>query len=63
MDNTHFFDEEIEEKYYEQLEAKIPGFEGMREEYDQGWNEPRQKEKMKIIVEDTQGLIDKRLLQ
>lgn len=64
MNKDFFFDEEIEESYYERLESKIPIQElnMMREKYDQGWNEPKTKEKLSQIVESTQGLIDKRLL-
>ena len=64
MNRDHFFDEEIEEKFYERIEKKMPSFEldNLRNEFDQGWDEPRQKEKMNLIVEDTQGIIDKRLL-
>ena len=34
----------------------------LRDLYDEGWDEPRTSEKLKLIVENTQGLIDKRLL-
>ena len=64
LNKDFFFDEEIEEAYYERIESKIPIQElnMMREKYDQGWNEPRTKEKLSQIVESTQGLMDKRLL-
>ena len=64
MNKDYFFDEELEELTYERMEKSLGEkvIAPMREEDDKGWNEPRQKEKLKLIVEDTQGLIDKRLL-
>ena len=58
-------DEELDEMYCEHLEKKLPEkeMEFLRNVYDEGWDEPRQKEKMKLIVENTQGLIDKRFLK
>ena len=64
MDNSHFFDEEIEEKFYEKIEKEMPAneMEYLRLTFDGGWDEPRTQEKLNLIVEDTQGIIDKRLL-
>ena len=64
MNNDHFFDEEIEEIFYEGMEKQLPEkeVEFLRNVLDEGWNEPRISEKLKLIVEDTQGIIDKRLL-
>lgn len=57
-------DEDLEEIYWEGLESRIPVKEmkSLREEYDSGWNDSDVKEKLKLIVENTQGLIDKRCL-
>ena len=64
MDNSHFFDEEIEEAYWERMESKLPEkeMEFLRDLFDEGWNELKTKEKLAQIVENTQGLIDKRYL-
>ena len=64
MDNSHFFDEEVEEIFYEGIEKQLPAkeVEFLRNVLDEGWDEPRTSEKLKLIVEDTQGIIDKRLL-
>lgn len=61
----NFFDEEIEELYWERMENKLPvkEMEFLRDLYDEGWNEPRTGDKLKLIVENTQALIDKRYLK
>lgn len=65
LDNTHFFDEELEEVEFEKLEKLLPEkeVEFLRNVYDEGWDEPRTKIKLAQIVENTQELIDKRYLQ
>lgn len=59
-----FFDEEIEELYWGRLEEKLPHLEleQLRNKYDPDWCKPATKKKLAMIVEDTQGLIDKRYL-
>ena len=43
MDNSHFFDEELEELFYEKLERQIPEkeMEFLRNVYDEGWDVPQ----------------------
>lgn len=42
MDNSHFFDEEMDEMEYEKLESVLPEkeVEFLRNVYDEGWDEP-----------------------
>lgn len=65
MNKEHFFDEEIEELYWERMENNLPEkeMEFLRNLYDEGWDEPRTKIKLAQIVENTQALIDKRCLK
>lgn len=58
-------DEELDEMYCEHLEKRIPEkeMEFLRNVYDEEWDEPRTKIKLAQIVENTQGLIDKRYLK
>ena len=43
MDNSHFFDEELEELYYENLEKQVPEkeMEFLRNVFDEGWDVPQ----------------------
>lgn len=64
MNRDHFFDEEIEELVYEKMEKALGEdvISPLREELDEGWNEGKTKEKLKLIIENTNALADKRLL-
>jgi hypothetical protein len=42
MNKEFFFDEELEEKYFERIESKLEKseMESLREKYDAGWDKP-----------------------
>ena len=65
MNKDHFFDEELEELFYEKIEKSLPEkeVEFLRGLYDENWNVPSYKTNMSKIYEDTQKLIKKELLQ
>ncbi len=52
LNKDYFFDEELEEKYYESLERKIPEkeMEFLRNVYDEGWDIPKSIGKLHVGV-------------
>ena len=58
-------EEELDEMFFEHLEKRLPEkeVEFLRNVYDEGWDEPRTQIKLAQIVENTQGLIEKRYLK
>jgi hypothetical protein len=42
MNSDYFFDEELEEQHFENIEAKMEKWEmeSLREEFDEGWDKP-----------------------
>lgn len=59
-----FFDEEIEELYWERMENKLDHsiLEEIRNKYDPEWCTSRKIKKMNEIYDSNYGIIDRRLL-